>query len=75
MPYLETPEELAEDLADQVGVYGTGTETGGHPEGCPCRICWVMGIVQRMRQAVAWEQRLAQVEAHAALDQYLKGPR
>ena len=54
MPYLETPQELAEALADLVGVYG------GHDddEPKPCRICWTMDMTDRIRKAVENETQI-----------------
>ena len=57
MPFVETVADLAEALADLVGVYG------GHDEGeaKPCRICWVEGMQTRIIEAVANESLLAAV--------------
>lgn len=48
MPYLETPAELAEWVADQVGVYGGGC---GEQVPCNCRCCFVAELTQRIRDA------------------------
>jgi len=56
MPYLETPDELADHLADLLGIYGA------HGDQCteqkPCRVCWVPGMTERIRSSVLNEQRL-----------------
>lgn len=54
MPYCETPEELAEALADQLGVYGPIPDSD-HPDGCGCRICFISGLADRIRSAVRSE--------------------
>ena len=77
MPYIETVSELAEVLADSLGIYnqalrfpgltvagsralrGSGDETGyeGHANDCGCRQCWCGRMEERIRQAVANDQR------------------
>jgi hypothetical protein len=55
MPYLETPDELADALADLLGVYGAHED-----ETCtdkrPCRPCFTAGMADRIRRSVANEQ-------------------
>lgn len=66
MPYLETPEELADKLADLAGVYGAHDEercSGGEDLRYCCRICWVSVVQDRIREAVANEAKLARAEA------------
>ena len=59
MPYIESVEELAEAIADMVGVYGGGPENGSdHAYDCKCRICFTDGMERRIRQAVENELRL-----------------
>lgn len=53
MPYIEIPHDLAEWLADQIGVYGAHDED----ERKMCRICWTSLIVDRIRAAVHNEQQ------------------
>ena len=55
MVHLETVEELAESLADLVGVYGCLLDDTGfsdHPADCKCRICFVSDITERIRQVM-----------------------
>lgn len=52
MVELETVHELCEDLADKLGVYGCGPEFGDHPDDCDCRICFVLKMEDRIREAV-----------------------
>lgn len=73
MPHLETPEELAEHLADRLGVYGAhGDER--NPEGVtctdekPCRPCFVMAMAERIRRAVKNERIMKIAEAVLAQD-------
>jgi hypothetical protein len=54
MPYLETPDELAEFLANQLGIYGAH-EDG---EANECRCCFVAGVKERIRNAVKNEKLL-----------------
>lgn len=51
MPQLETPDELAEQIADWCGVYGSGPD-GDHPKDCKCRNCFTFEVEQRIRQSV-----------------------
>lgn len=51
MPYIETPQELAERIADWAYVYGAGPD-GDHPDDCKCRMCFVEMVEKRIWQAV-----------------------
>jgi hypothetical protein len=65
MPYIETADELAEVLADLAGVYGCHDEercSGGEDLRYSCRICWTSVVTDRIRGAVANEERLAAAE-------------
>lgn len=50
MPFLETPDELADEIADCIGVYGA------HDDKCsanrPCRVCFVSDLTARIRASV-----------------------
>jgi hypothetical protein len=48
MPYIESLDELVEDIADMCGVYGCGPENGDHPKDCPCRICFTAKMKDRI---------------------------
>lgn len=60
MPFLENPDELADSIADLVGVYGAH----GENDECPddprktCRICFVSKIASRIRGSVENERLL-----------------
>lgn len=55
---VELPEDIAEDMANRIGIYGTvGNDV--HPEGCKCRTCFVSGFKERIRDAVEAERRLS----------------
>jgi hypothetical protein len=61
MPMLETPDEMADALADLFGIYGVHGEGDG--AGCDdirraCRGCFVPRIAERMRNAVDNERCL-----------------
>ena len=72
MPYRETVSELAEALADMLGIYNHGIRFVGltpvesraqadwiadHADDCTCRMCWCGQMEQRIREAVTNEQR------------------
>lgn len=68
MPYLETPPELAEELADMLGINGCVPEgcdgnspdlDVDHPGDCKCRLCFTIDITERIRQVVKNEARLS----------------
>ena len=56
MPFVESLDELAEWLADRCGIFGNAKDPEDHPDDCPCRICFVIGIKQRMIDAVKREE-------------------
>lgn len=58
MVEFETTTELAETIADMLGVYGTGPEFGDHSEDCSCRTCFVLNMEDRIREAVENEKYL-----------------
>lgn len=52
MVELETVDELVEELADMLGIYGTGPKFDEHPDDCTCRICFVTQMKERIKNAV-----------------------
>lgn len=58
---IEMPGDLAEFLADQLGVYEDkrcpDTLEGDHIEDCDCRVFWVPAMTDRIRKAVEAEDR------------------
>lgn len=56
MPYLETPEELADNIADLLGIYESPPMVGNldtdHPQDCKCRICFVTEMTDRIIDSV-----------------------
>ena len=78
MPYLETVEELAEALADMLGIYNQGLRLVGvadaknvedpgtydHADTCACRMCWTGALAVRIRAAVTHDHLLESI-AHA----------
>ena len=74
MPYIELPDELAEALADMLGIsfrqklrfVGLSIEESAarddwdvdHADDCGCRVCWTGAIARRIRTSVANEQAL-----------------
>ena len=60
MPFIETVSELVDHIADLAYVYGTGPEFGDHPGECECRMCYVIGMGDRIREAVKNDSDLAE---------------
>ena len=58
MPYIETPDELAETLANLVGVYGAHDGSCGTAGRPICRVCWTQIISDRIRASVKNEAGL-----------------
>lgn len=69
MPNFETPGELAELLADWLGIYGSLPQYDNgpqhdldcqceHEEHCRCRMCFVLPMTARIRQSVKNEKAL-----------------
>jgi hypothetical protein len=52
MPYLETPQDLAEDIADKLGIYGNIPENDEHLDNCNCRLCFVEIMIDRIKNSV-----------------------
>lgn len=54
---IEDLDALAEWLADEAYNWRIVADEGmqGHPEACPCRLCWTRDVKRRMRQAVRRE--------------------
>lgn len=52
MVEIETVDELADAIADMLGVYGAGPEYGSHDDECDCRNCFVIRMEDRIRNAV-----------------------
>jgi hypothetical protein len=60
MPYMETPEELAEAIADMCGVYGVPPyDREGHSADCNCRMCFYGRMENRIREAVKNEKMIS----------------
>jgi hypothetical protein len=54
MPFIETPDELAEHIADLLGIYGIHQES----EANNCRQCFVGDLVARIKASVSNEKEL-----------------
>jgi len=52
----KTLDDIVEELADKMGIYGAGPK-GDHEPDCPCRICFVIGMKDRIREAILPELR------------------
>ena len=71
MPYIESVEELAEALADMLGIYNqcmqlvgvpdaevrhiVDTQLYDHTDDCGCRGCWCARMQRRIRSAAAYD--------------------
>ena len=58
MVEIEDVHDLAEHIADLVGIYLSGPELGDHPDDCSCRMCFVLNMEDRIREAVENEKYL-----------------
>lgn len=63
MPNLETTDELADWLADKLGIYDDSRckfedNDWHHVSECQCRVWWVPQMADRIRRAVANENTL-----------------
>jgi hypothetical protein len=54
---IETLEDIVEQLADKLGVYGACNENHEYDDK-GCRPCWVSWLERRIREAVEIERRL-----------------
>ena len=50
MPYLETPPELADAIANMCGIYGAHDDDVC-TEARPCRCCFATAMAERIRDA------------------------
>ena len=50
MPMIEIPEDLAEQIADWIGVYGAHDECCSEKK--PCRCCFTAGMESRIVRSV-----------------------
>ena len=57
MPYIETVDDIVEELADNIGVYGAHSDATCFP-GHLCRVCWTSQLHDRLVQALENEKRL-----------------
>lgn len=62
MPYIETLDDILEDLANKLYIYGCQYSEeeliDGHPHDCKCRTCWYMEMEDRIRKAIENEKLL-----------------
>lgn len=58
MPYVETVEDIVEELADKLGIYGAHSDIC--TEKRPCRVCWVPTMHQRLIDALRNEDLLTE---------------
>ena len=58
MVEIEDVHDLAKHIADLIGIYLSGPELGDHPDDCPCRMCFVLNMEDRIREAVENEEYL-----------------
>lgn len=61
MGSIETLDDVVEELANELGIYGSHIEE--HSDGqCECRCCWTADIKRRIRRAVEVDRRLQVVQ-------------
>lgn len=48
---IETLDDIVEQLADQVGIYGAHPESNTDYGPCECRCCWTMDLKERLLKA------------------------
>lgn len=58
MVELETVHELAEDLANKLGIHRSSPERQYHSTDCKCRKCFITKMADRIREAVANDEYL-----------------
>lgn len=63
MVELETVTELAEDIADKLSIYGSGPKFDVHSDNCKCRICFIVEMEDRIREAVENDKYLVDRQA------------
>lgn len=55
---IETLEDIVEEVADNIGVYGSHTEVA--PDGqCECRVCFTTSLKLRIRDAMEIDLKLS----------------
>lgn len=59
---IETVEDIIEDLADKLGVYGAHEEEGKEHEDRPCRVCFTSGLKTRLSLAFDLEAKISTME-------------
>ena len=70
MPYVETLDDIVEDLADRLGVWNAHDDEC--TEGRSCRVCWVSHMHARL-MAAAQNELLLNLRATAALAEKEQG--
>ena len=58
---IETLDDIIEDLADKMGVYGACCEEG-HESWRDCRVCFTSGLKSRLTLALDLEAKIATME-------------
>ena len=55
---IETLDDIITELADRIGVYGCGDGTDDHEDGCDCRMCFEIGLRDRIIEAIELEKSI-----------------
>jgi hypothetical protein len=63
MPHIETPDDLAEAIADMAGVYGACKGDATQPCDGRCRPHFIGDMTERIRDSVANEKLLGRAPA------------
>lgn len=61
---IETLEDIVEEIADQLGIYGVHNEEDECFRQPKCRCCFTFSLRQRIENAVEIEQKLARGKHH-----------
>ena len=58
---IETLDDIIEELADGLGIYGCGGEDDDHKDDCDCRVCFEIGMRDRIIKAVKVEKIIGEI--------------
>jgi len=56
---IETLDDIIDELADGLGIYGCGGEEDSHKDDCDCRVCFEVGMRIRIFKAIELEMAIA----------------
>ena len=68
---IETLDDIIEEIADSLDIYGCGPECDDHPDACKCRICFVISLDERIHNAMEIQKKLKEPEEYKTLEQQI----